>query len=347
MPAVVGQERDGSSLHAAPHGRHPCGHLLVQHGTADSRGGLGHRRSGLPRGRARSSPAALPHTAADRAAGLPAPPQHHGFLGGLGPLRRGAGRGDGALFRPPRRSSALPPMRSCAAPGSWSTPGCMPRVGAAITALEYYTAHVPMPEAFLANEIDRYIVWPGQALAYLTGKRELLRLREEAERSLGDVFSLPQFHAAVLDLGSLPCRCCGRACASGWTAWRARRRASETKPPVETAGMGREPGRKSLTICGRLTNGRPDPGGVGSGAVGWVPAGKHSVNWSAWRVCHLGDRYRPFDRLGSARGGARWCRPWIRRRPKQARAPGQRERTRERASRSSTRKLRDSRLIHP
>jgi uncharacterized protein (DUF885 family) len=71
-------------------------------------------------------------------------------------------------------------------------------------ALEYFTAHVPMPEAFLANEIDRYIVWPGQALAYLTGKRELLRLREEAEGSLGDVFSLPQFHAAVLDHGSLP-----------------------------------------------------------------------------------------------------------------------------------------------
>jgi uncharacterized protein (DUF885 family) len=71
-------------------------------------------------------------------------------------------------------------------------------------ALEYYTAHVPMPEAFLANEIDRYIVWPGQALAYLTGKREVLRLREEAERSLGSAFSLPQFHAAVLDHGSLP-----------------------------------------------------------------------------------------------------------------------------------------------
>ena len=61
-----------------------------------------------------------------------------------------------------------------------------------------------MPESFLANEIDRYIVWPGQALAYLTGKRELLGLREEAERSLGGIFSLPQFHAAVLDHGSLP-----------------------------------------------------------------------------------------------------------------------------------------------
>ena len=71
-------------------------------------------------------------------------------------------------------------------------------------ALRFLVAHVPMPESFLANEIDRYIVVPGQALAYLTGKRELLRLREEASSRLGPRFTLPRFHAAVLDSGSLP-----------------------------------------------------------------------------------------------------------------------------------------------
>jgi uncharacterized protein (DUF885 family) len=71
-------------------------------------------------------------------------------------------------------------------------------------AFEYFTSHVPMPEAFLANEIDRYIVRPGQALAYLTGKREIVALRREAERSLGSSFSLPAFHAAILDHGSIP-----------------------------------------------------------------------------------------------------------------------------------------------
>lgn len=71
-------------------------------------------------------------------------------------------------------------------------------------ALEFFVAHVPMPEEFLGAEIDRYIVMPGQALSYLTGKLELLRLRDEAREKLGPAFVLPSFHAAVLDHGSLP-----------------------------------------------------------------------------------------------------------------------------------------------
>jgi len=71
-------------------------------------------------------------------------------------------------------------------------------------ALEFFVAHVPMPPEFLAAEIDRYVVMPGQALAYLTGKLEILRLREEAKARLGAAFSLPAFHAAILDHGSLP-----------------------------------------------------------------------------------------------------------------------------------------------
>ena len=70
-------------------------------------------------------------------------------------------------------------------------------------ALDYAVAHIPMPREFLAGEIDRYVVMPGQALTYLTGKLEILRLREEARRRLGSAFSLPHFHAAVLDHGSL------------------------------------------------------------------------------------------------------------------------------------------------
>jgi uncharacterized protein (DUF885 family) len=71
-------------------------------------------------------------------------------------------------------------------------------------ALKYAVDHVPLPPEFMAAEIDRYIVMPGQALCYLTGKLEIERLRDEARRRLGPAFSLPGFHAAVLDHGSLP-----------------------------------------------------------------------------------------------------------------------------------------------
>jgi uncharacterized protein (DUF885 family) len=71
-------------------------------------------------------------------------------------------------------------------------------------ALDFAVEHVPMPPEFLAAEIDRYIVMPGQALAYLTGKLEIERLREDARKRLGTGFSLAAFHAAVLDHGSLP-----------------------------------------------------------------------------------------------------------------------------------------------
>jgi uncharacterized protein (DUF885 family) len=61
-----------------------------------------------------------------------------------------------------------------------------------------------MPREVLAPEIDRYVVMPGQAVSYLTGKLEILRIRQEARERLGQAFSLPAFHAAILDHGSLP-----------------------------------------------------------------------------------------------------------------------------------------------
>jgi len=68
---------------------------------------------------------------------------------------------------------------------------------------------------FLAAEVDRYVAVPGQALAYLTGKLEIIRIREEAQRRLGSGFSLPAFHAAVLDHGSLPMPTLARSI-TGW-----------------------------------------------------------------------------------------------------------------------------------
>ena len=52
--------------------------------------------------------------------------------------------------------------------------------------------------------MDRYIVWPGQALSYKIGELKIRELRTLAERSLGERFSIRTFHNALLDDGPLP-----------------------------------------------------------------------------------------------------------------------------------------------
>jgi len=71
-------------------------------------------------------------------------------------------------------------------------------------ALQFFVDHVPVPPEFAANEIDRYLTMPGQALSYMTGKLEIVKARDRAKQQLGAAFSLPAFHAALLDSGSLP-----------------------------------------------------------------------------------------------------------------------------------------------
>ncbi len=55
-----------------------------------------------------------------------------------------------------------------------------------------------------AQEVERYVVWPGQACAYMLGMLRILELREQAKLALGDKFSLPGFHDVVLKTGSVP-----------------------------------------------------------------------------------------------------------------------------------------------
>ncbi len=70
-------------------------------------------------------------------------------------------------------------------------------------AIDFLAAHTALGPNNIANEVDRYIVWPGQALAYKTGQLEILRLRREAERRLGARFSIKAFHDAVLGSGAV------------------------------------------------------------------------------------------------------------------------------------------------
>jgi uncharacterized protein (DUF885 family) len=71
-------------------------------------------------------------------------------------------------------------------------------------AIDYLAANSPQAPNNIVNEVDRYIGWPGQALAYKIGQREILRLRAEARRALGPRFDIKGFHDTVLTCGPVP-----------------------------------------------------------------------------------------------------------------------------------------------
>ena len=71
-------------------------------------------------------------------------------------------------------------------------------------AIEYMTAKTGMTNEEVTREIERYVVWPGQATAYKTGQLALLEMRKDTEDALGERFSLKDFHEAVLMNGAMP-----------------------------------------------------------------------------------------------------------------------------------------------
>jgi uncharacterized protein (DUF885 family) len=71
-------------------------------------------------------------------------------------------------------------------------------------AIDFMAAHTALGLNNIANEVDRYIGWPGQALAYKVGQLEIRALRADAEAALGSAFDIRRFHDAVLGHGALP-----------------------------------------------------------------------------------------------------------------------------------------------
>lgn len=71
-------------------------------------------------------------------------------------------------------------------------------------AVKYYVDNIGDQEASAITEIERYVVWPGQACSYMVGKIEFLRLRDKAKKALGRKFDIRKFHDACLLSGGVP-----------------------------------------------------------------------------------------------------------------------------------------------
>jgi uncharacterized protein (DUF885 family) len=71
-------------------------------------------------------------------------------------------------------------------------------------AIDYLASHTALSQHEVETEVDRYISWPGQALAYKLGELTIRRLRSDAEQTLGPKFDERAFHDRILALGSVP-----------------------------------------------------------------------------------------------------------------------------------------------
>lgn len=98
-------------------------------------------------------------------------------------------------------------------------------------AIDYMTDNTALSPHNIVAEVDRYIGWPGQALAYKMGELAISRIRRQAEERLGDRFDIRRFHDRVLEAGSVPLPLLERRVNS----WIEQQLAEEGEPDISTA----------------------------------------------------------------------------------------------------------------
>ena len=71
-------------------------------------------------------------------------------------------------------------------------------------AIEFFKENAAKTEQDIVNEVDRYLVMPGQVLAYKIGQLKIMELKEKSKKTLGDKYNIKDFHHVILGEGALP-----------------------------------------------------------------------------------------------------------------------------------------------